>query len=317
GTLGGGGGGGGAYAVPGGNGGSDAAWDSTYGVGGGGGGGGTYAGSALSGGNGGGGGTYGGGGGGGGSSSNYGTPGLGGAGGGGIIVITYTPKGATTIDATLTPPNLESGLIAHWTFDGADMINNVTDSSRQGNDGDLVGYTSTTTTIGVIGQALSFNGTSQYVAIPAINRTFSSMTITGWIYSNANQNSRTGLVYSHASSGGPGFGISYNSTNELGYEWNNAENTWPSGLFVPNDKWTFVALTVTPSGATIYMGASGSLRSATDAVSLSTEDWNGPIDIGLDTAQASRIFNGSIDDVRVYNRALSASEVKQLYNLGR
>jgi hypothetical protein len=28
-------------------------------------------------------------------------------------------------------------------------------------------------------------------------------------------------------------------------------------------------------------------------------------------------FSGSIDDVRVYNRALSASEVKQLYNMGR
>jgi hypothetical protein len=36
----------------------------------------------------------------------------------------------------------------------------------------------------------------------------------------------------------------------------------------------------------------------------------------IGTAGTSQYFNGSIDDVRIYNRALSASEVQQLYNLG-
>jgi len=39
--------------------------------------------------------------------------------------------------------------------------------------------------------------------------------------------------------------------------------------------------------------------------------------IGRNTLIAENYFNGLIDDVRVYNRALSASEVKQLYNMGR
>jgi hypothetical protein len=34
-------------------------------------------------------------------------------------------------------------------------------------------------------------------------------------------------------------------------------------------------------------------------------------------AQVDYYFNGTVDDVRVYNRALSASEVKQLYLMGK
>jgi hypothetical protein len=37
--------------------------------------------------------------------------------------------------------------------------------------------------------------------------------------------------------------------------------------------------------------------------------------IGADPPEG--VFNGQLDDVRIYNRALSASEVKQLYNAGR
>ncbi len=40
------------------------------------------------------------------------------------------------------------------------------------------------------------------------------------------------------------------------------------------------------------------------------------LDIGI-MSNGSFYFPGTIDDVRIYNRALSASEVKQLYNLGR
>ncbi|HEY4714989.1 MAG TPA: LamG-like jellyroll fold domain-containing protein, partial [Candidatus Paceibacterota bacterium] len=37
----------------------------------------------------------------------------------------------------------------------------------------------------------------------------------------------------------------------------------------------------------------------------------------LTSGALSAFFNGTIDDVRIYNRALSATEIKQLYNLGR
>src|SRR5881296_1766116 len=43
---------------------------------------------------------------------------------------------------------------------------------------------------------------------------------------------------------------------------------------------------------------------------------NANINIGRNPVYDDDYFNGKIDDVRIYNRALSATEVKQLYNLG-
>ncbi|HYF13074.1 MAG TPA: LamG-like jellyroll fold domain-containing protein, partial [Candidatus Paceibacterota bacterium] len=39
--------------------------------------------------------------------------------------------------------------------------------------------------------------------------------------------------------------------------------------------------------------------------------------IGIGATSRTEYWKGNIDDVRIHNRALSASEVKQLYNLGR
>ena len=71
---------------------------------------------------------------------------------------------------TKTPPstpNLKTGLVGHWTFDGKDMINNVADSSGAGNTGYamVAAATSTQQVAGVLGQALKFDGTTQYVTV--------------------------------------------------------------------------------------------------------------------------------------------------------
>ena len=81
----------------------------------------------------------------------------------------YSALGGTTVNVTLkTNPDLESGLVGHWTFDGKDMISNVADVSGQGNHGALQGQTSTTTAIGVIGQALDFDGSDDYVNVGTV-----------------------------------------------------------------------------------------------------------------------------------------------------
>jgi hypothetical protein len=61
-----------------------------------------------------------------------------------------------------------------------------------------------------------------------------------------------------------------------------------------------------------------------DGVSVGTSDTNasGAITtddslVGVNRASLSNYFSGSMDDVRIYNRALSADEIKRLYNMGR
>ena len=80
----------------------------------------------------------------------------------------YALGNTTHISTTLdTKPNLDFGLVGHWTFDGKDMYTNVKDTSGQGNNGDLIlgasGNTSTTTAPGKLGQALTFDGTDDYI----------------------------------------------------------------------------------------------------------------------------------------------------------
>jgi Concanavalin A-like lectin/glucanases superfamily len=72
-----------------------------------------------------------------------------------------------TMGTTLGPAN---GLVGHWTFDGADVTDKVYDRSGQGNNGYWNGSaTSSAKTIGKLGQALNFNGTTNFGLLAMIN----------------------------------------------------------------------------------------------------------------------------------------------------
>ena len=165
---------------------------------------------------------------------------------------------------------------------------------------------------GIYGNAVKCNGSSQYVTLPAFNKTFASATITGWFNSVPNNNSYIGGVYSRGSNGGPGMGFGYASggAKQLGYQWGLTDYAWNSGLFLPDNLWTFVALAVSPSGAIMYMN----LQSASNTLSEPPITFNGSMEIGTDaSALATRSFNGLINNVRFYDRALPAQEIAQLY----
>ena len=101
--------------------------------------------------------------------------------------ITWTTFGSAVWNKTLkTNPDLENGLVGHWTFDGPDTINNIVDKSGQGNTGYLdfgaSGNTATTSTPGKIGQTMEFDGTDDYVNINDDNSLSSTdITLCAWI----------------------------------------------------------------------------------------------------------------------------------------
>jgi hypothetical protein len=86
------------------------------------------------------------------------------------------------------------------------------------------------------------------------------------------------------------------------------------GLFIPDNKWVFVALVLEPAKATLYLGQDGKIASAANTVKHGFEEFNGVTRIGNDLKPKfpPRFFKGAIDDVRIYKRALSASEIEQL-----
>jgi len=177
---------------------------------------------------------------------------------------------------------------------------------------------------GCVGEgALSFDG-GDNVVVPALNLNSNSVMISAWVKRDGQQSAYTGIVYSRDGDTIAGIGLGsagepdWQANQELYYSWNDAENTWKfhSGLIIPDSEWVFVALVLEPAKATLYLGENGKLSLATNIVEHSIEEFNGVTRIGNDKKPGfpPRFFKGVIDDVRIYDRALSPEQIGQLFN---
>src|SRR5262249_35033370 len=130
--------------------------------------------------------------------------------------------------------------------------------------------------------AAQFNGSNSSVTIPALNLNSNTVTITGWVNRNGAQTNWSGLLFNR--SGSTCAGLHFGAANELRYTWNGDPNTynWNSGLVPPSGQWTFVALVVQPTQATIYMGVNGTLSSATNTSSHVAQGFTGNGYLGQD-----------------------------------
>jgi hypothetical protein len=164
-----------------------------------------------------------------------------------------------------------------------------------------------------------FNGVNNsWLTMPALNLNTNTVTISGWIYPIGAQAGYTGLVFCRG--GSTVAGMNFNSAGtDVGYTWNNDSGSWgwSSGVQPPPDQWSFVALVIQPSSATVYLINTNGLFSATNALSHPNQAFSGTGTIGTDTyASTARVFNGVMDEVAVFNRALTASQIQQLYANG-
>lgn len=171
-------------------------------------------------------------------------------------------------------------------------------------------------TSGLFDGALELDGVNDHVAVPALNLHTDEITIAAWVRRNGSQTPRAGIVFSRAAS--TTAGLQFGSANELRYAWNGAPDStsYGSGLVVPDGQWVFVALTVEPTRATFYLH-DGTLHSAVNNVTHAREEFDGETRIGHDATANNRRFRGRLDDVRVYDYALSAAEIESLVGGGR
>ena len=204
--------------------------------------------------------------------------------------------------------NAERAGGAAYGFNEANGVLQVTDASGQGNTGTISGATRTAS--GKFGRALSFNGTSAWVTVAdaaSLDLT-TGMTIEAWVRPSALTGWRTvvlkeapsGLAYALYSGNGASRAAGYVSTGtgaDIGVN-------GTSNLVL--NTWTHVA--VTHDGATLRMfvnGVEANSEAASGAVTTST----GVLRIG-GNAYWGEYFKGIMDEVRIYNRALTASEIQ-------
>ena len=150
-----------------------------------------------------------------------------------------------------------------------------------------------------------------------------SMSITAWVKQTID-NSWVGVVSSRESYPGCGddaselgiYGKPYGGPDGLGYDWSCGTEEWTfdAGLDVPIDgTWTFIALSVDPTGATLYMRPTGSALQTgarnTDAHDVQ-KNFADHFTIGSD--DKGGYFVGKIDDVRIYAYDLDFNDVNNL-----
>jgi hypothetical protein len=231
-------------------------------------------------------------------------------------------QGQVTIGASQAS-RISNGLVGYWSFNGYDLSGTTAyDRSAQGNNATLTN--GPVPTIGKLGQALQFNGTNNYVAISDANSLdlTSNGTISLWAMRKGNNlpgtfttslidkgNSDTNAAHNYSiSAGKTSFGVACNLGNGVTVN--------SSAAYSANDN-DWYNITCAWDSSNIYLYINGSLYDTT-ALSITPTTNGEQLIIGKaeNNPTADEYFNGLIDDVRVYNRALSADEVYKLY-LGR
>lgn len=174
--------------------------------------------------------------------------------------------------------------------------------------------------------ALSFNGSDSYTNVDgsttSLDNTTNGLTLAGWVKPNFDTSSGSGYVL-RVSGGGnnnTGFGWGRNtSAGQLEFEWSDDRIAYDDTTN-RNGEWTFVTcvadsdtdsvnLTLYLNGQEMKSGGVSGNQTVNDKVGIVLGNWSSN---GADTT-----FNGIIDDIRIYNRALSEPEIQTLYELER
>jgi len=185
-----------------------------------------------------------------------------------------------------------------------------TDLTVNGRNGTL---TNGPTYSGTNGGSIVFDGTNDFVQCTG-SLTVTAATFVTWIRRNGNQGQYDGILFSRGTNT---TGMNFQTSNQLGYHWNDAGNTynWQSGLTIPDATWCMIAVSVTSTAATAYLCQTGGTTTATNTVNHSSSLLN-DIKIAQDDA-GGRFFNGNIAIALLYNIALSAGQVSTNFEADR
>ncbi len=199
------------------------------------------------------------------------------------------------------------GLLAFWPCDeGEGAV--VSDASGNGRDGAFV-FGDPAWVEGISGSAVELVGPT-LIEVPPLGMELSEATMAGWINPNGPQPDWSSIIMHRNPGPAHGFNI---LGYQLAYHWNDDSASWSyrGGDMIAEDDWTFVAVTIEADKATFYVnGIKGSVNEITHAPAI----WDGNIYLGGDGNDnwIARRMNGALDDVVMYDRALSAGEIQYL-----
>lgn len=240
---------------------------------------------------------------------------------------TYTKKlqsyygcdSTVTIHVIITEFDLNSGLLAYYPLNG-----NGNDAS--GNQKHLMNYDASPCQnhLGINSKAMSFNGTNSYLTTNGNDEDYfdptGEISVCAWVKPANNVNYQAIICKEQSA----GYGINFNHDFRKFYFTCNVNGGYSAAFSqnTPNiNEWYFLVGTFShgSTNSRIELYCNGVFQNMVEISGYAiVENSQAPLVLGGNPDNyggVSSFFNGSMDEVRLYNRALSISEIQNLYNL--
>ena len=223
--------------------------------------------------------------------------------------------GLSIVSFAQVPTN---GLVAYYSFSG-----NANDLSGNSYNGTVNGATLTADRFGNANSAYSFNGTSDYISVNSAPLTNYPYTISAWIKLSVINNTGKPII-------GLGelgtnnlkkcyFDPTYGNTGKPSIGVGGACDITSTSNVVTTGVWTHMVVTVSSyssSSVTFYVNNVAYTQNTTAGTNVPFPLNNAGFTIGSHKGGGSAFsyFSGVLDDIRIYNRVLSSTEISALYN---
>jgi hypothetical protein len=235
-----------------------------------------------------------------------------------VSLMLFSVFAAAPVSAELVCP---SGMVSYWMFDEGSGTT-AYDESAYNNDGTIYGASGTT---GISGSALSFDGVDDYVNIPhseSLNQT-DAITVEFWVKAASVQPTpdQHFLIIDKSHGWVDYTGWLFQS------DWGKQKLLWGFGdgstwdnlvvttSIITDDTWHHIAGTFDGNEISVYVdGNLEAIKITTGTIATNTRAVNIGASWGGGTLK--RFFKGLVDEVAIYNRALSPEEIQQHYENG-
>lgn len=161
----------------------------------------------------------------------------------------------------------------------------------------------------------SFNNSNSYISLTGadlyntIKGGSQPFTITMWVYHN--DSTRAILFGDYGLSGAINFNVELTTSHTLRFYWNGSPDTAPSAASVGLKTWAYIG--VVYNGSTIKFFVNGALKYTHTGTLTTLTKTSGSYYLGRDSRTGNTTLNGNLNDFRLYNEALTDSQIAFLY----
>jgi Concanavalin A-like lectin/glucanases superfamily len=232
-----------------------------------------------------------------------------------ILLTAIAMFGLTATTIAQVPNYVPSnGLVGWWPFNG-----NANDGSGNGHNGTVNGATLIADRMGNANSAYSFNGLSNYISCSNANyQLVNAMSLSVWVKLSGTTTAAAQYLISKGNDGQGGFNLDfYNNTGQFygGFGIGSANVVQCTTLYpLPHPSWHHIVFTYDGSNMKLY---NDNILTATQPHSQSIGAATDLLLFGKHLFFAFPYYtNGNLDDIAMYNRALTPCEIQALYYAG-